>query len=296
MAGQATFIGIVCSVTILAAGAVWADPAPPRLTENQAIQIASDFCQRIGAPVSVAGNAVYPAAQSITRQPMEPDEYWLPRWVVTFPAEAQVEVVDETGIVRSYMNNALEAQLGKQPGGIAIAGTAAIRSAVAALRATGQPFDEIRPNGAVIYGTDRQYRAAGHTWWVSWTRTYKSVPYEHQSAQVGVQAETGKIVALGLTFPSPPPGPSEVHLTARDGAEKALARLAQRGVQTALIYQEDAEYVVPDESQLDSAATADSLAPDESQRNGTVNKGNPPVDFVTPRSCGDGGIPDGRVD
>ncbi len=49
--------------------------ADPHLTEAQVLQIASDFCQRIGVPVTGEGTAHYPAPKSPMFAPPEPDIY-----------------------------------------------------------------------------------------------------------------------------------------------------------------------------------------------------------------------------
>src|SRR5438046_784718 len=77
----------------------------PRLTDAQAVEIATSFCARIGQPVNSRPNVGFPSTES---------GHWLPRWHIEFPREAVVEVVDSTGVICRYINSARSVRISQE--------------------------------------------------------------------------------------------------------------------------------------------------------------------------------------
>ncbi|HET6381895.1 MAG TPA: hypothetical protein VFJ58_00765 [Armatimonadota bacterium] len=261
MTGRAVAAALVGSVMLAAVGAAWADPAPPRLTADQAILIARDYCKSIGQPVTEVGTATFPAPAKPRHDPPEPDRYWLPRWVVDFPRQATVEVVDETGAVNYYENQIWQFNLSPPPtDGPEITAAQAGQIATDALRKTGQPMSDL-VLAAVERDTDDPARSPDLIWGVRFERVYHGLSYEGQGIGVSVEYRGGRVDGFAINYPSPPAVPSPMNFDAGRAAQKALERLAQRGVKTALIYSEDAEYVVPDDPLTNGLPRTEFVAP-----------------------------------
>lgn len=172
-----------------------------RLNEEQATQIARTFCQKIGQPITGVGSANF-----IKPDAMNEQHYWLSRWEVTFPSQAEVEVVDATSVIIRYANDAYYVvhQDDNTPAGEAIPKQEAIQRAKAAVSATGQPeplqfwlaqIEQLHPTNPLAKTQD---------WSVRWFRATSDGPYRDQHASVGLNAQTGEIEDLVIMFGSPP--------------------------------------------------------------------------------------------
>ncbi len=190
----------------LASRAQTATPTP-RLTAAQATQIASSFCQAVGAPVTGISTAVFPAPLRYTN---EQDSYFLPRWNVKFTGasgvQADVDVVDATGAVSRYYDFALSRQqlANTQAAGTPLSQATATSKATTYLTAATQPI-EIGSPVAFNMQITSPATAAGNLWMIKWTRQYASISYRREQIIQILQAQTGALQALTISFPSPPP-------------------------------------------------------------------------------------------
>ena len=260
MTGRAVATALIGSVMLAAVGAAWADPAPPRLTADQAILIARDYCRRIGSPVTDPGTATFPVPANPDFGRGEPDVYWLPRWKVTFFNQATVEVVDDTGVVRDYDDQTWGRHPYPPPGTAEITAAQAGKIATDALRKTGQPMSELVLE-AVHPDTDDPSLVQERVWGVQFDRVFHGVPYAGQGAGVSVYYREGTTEGVTINYPSPPAAPSVMRFDAGHAAEKALERLSQLGVRSALVYSEDNEYIVPADPRTNGLRRTDFVAP-----------------------------------
>ena len=204
----------------------------PRLTTVQATQIATNFCQAVGAPVSGSATAVFPAP---LRYAGEQDTYFLPRWKVKFAGssgvQAEVDVVDATSAVSRYYNFALSRQqlANRQAAGTPLSQAAAIQTATSYLTAAVQPSDI---GSAVAFNMQMTSpaTAAGNLWMVRWTRQYAGIPYRKQQVTEILQAETGVLQALTIAFPSSPPTSNATAITQSQAQATAAAQLQMANV------------------------------------------------------------------
>lgn len=212
------FIG--CLLFLLLASAASAASA---LTQEQAVKLASDFCQRTGAPAAPTATAQCPSPQ---------DTHWQARWRVIFPRQATVEVVDVTGDIVYYVNDAWYEQTAhdNRPAGVAISGAEAIRRASSVLTATGDR-KELAFDKATLVQTHKPPLASCHTWIVSWTRQFQNVPYRYQGANVLLDAETGMVKILCKNFLTPPPPKPLFKVSREQATQVAVNKLAEAGVQ-----------------------------------------------------------------
>src|SRR5512138_3900255 len=107
----------------------WAQGLRPRLTRDQAIDIAASYCQRIGAPVK---------GEPVSRYPADATVEWRPTWSIQYQG-VFVELLDSTGSVCQFSDSRVGYQfdLVHQPEGQAIGEDEAIQRAKIALLATG---------------------------------------------------------------------------------------------------------------------------------------------------------------
>lgn len=223
---------------------VFATPQPaPTLTQAQAVQIAQTFCQTIGAPVTDAATAIYPAPK---RHPSQQETYWQPRWLVRLGSKAEVEVVDATGHVSRYYNFDLSRQAlaANQPAGTPMAQSDALAKATAALQAAGTPAD-IGTASAQNFQLTSPPTSAGDLWTVTWPRQLGGVPYRHQQVTVMLQAETGAVQALSVSFPAPPPTATTMTVTSDQATQAAQGQLSTVGVSGATVQSVTAQIVQP---------------------------------------------------
>ncbi|HET6381897.1 MAG TPA: hypothetical protein VFJ58_00775, partial [Armatimonadota bacterium] len=193
MRGRVLVSNLIGVAVILAAGSALADPAPPRLTADQAILIARDYCHSIGQPVTDPGTATFPVAADPWHDPREPDSYWRPRWKVTFLNQATVQVVDETGVVRDYRNDVWTFDHGlPAPGAVEISAMKAGQIATDALRKTGHPMDEL-VLAAVQPDRISPPSSPNRIWGVRFDRVFHGVPYADQGAGALVEYRGGRL-------------------------------------------------------------------------------------------------------
>src|SRR5262249_26756043 len=85
----------------------------PRLTQAQAIRIATRFSQAIGQRVTGTPDTVTDPAP--LRYTGEQQPCWQPRWSIVFNGQAEFEVIDATGGIAWYSNDALLNQVANTP-------------------------------------------------------------------------------------------------------------------------------------------------------------------------------------
>lgn len=210
-------------------------PGPPkvptRLSQAQAVQVAQAFCQTIGYPVTASGTAEFAVPEWHQKL------HWQPRWRVVFPRQADVEIVDATGVVSDYDNRALSSRAdyqSKQPAGDAIPEADAIQKATVVMQATGLVGELASPQVRLQQGDDPPL-ASTHTYFVIWPRVFEGAPYREQQLTVNLNAETGEIMGLGMTFPSMPPSHAATQITQEAAEQTAQAITANAGLSGNLV-------------------------------------------------------------
>lgn len=139
-----------------------------------------------------------------------PAANWQSKWRLHFKNSsddiADMDVIASTGSISRFYNYGLAGQLLKkrEPPRAAISESEAIKSATAAIQATGQRdeliFDRAQLNQITSPPTD-----AGNLWTITWHRAYKGIPYRGQAANVLLLGSTGEVLALSLVYTTPPP-------------------------------------------------------------------------------------------
>lgn len=191
------------------------------LTKEQAIQIATDFCQAISEPVNAAATAVYPAPDDDPDRPT----YWQPRWLITFGCEAAVQVVDATGVISRYVNTALmnsDSKFSNDP----LTHEAALELGARVLQETRHTASLGSPTAlplCTLSTTD------SGSWMTMWPRIEQGIPLQFQHAGVALEAATGRVASVGLTFRSPSPDPVTVSVSHGEAIATALAQLHRIG-------------------------------------------------------------------
>lgn len=235
---------------ILGGAAVAATPgdAKPttRLDEAQAIQLARTFCQKLGQPIpaSALGTATFAAdAQA------PPSHYWQSIWDVTFPGQARVEVVDATGVITHYANDAYYVvHRDNAPAGEAIPQQEAIQRAREAVNAAGQPEPLLFWEADVEQGHPGFPLASSYTWMVRWHRAAGGVPYRDQHTSVALDAQTGEIKFLSIMYGSPPLASAKKVLSRDDAISVAASQVISQIVQQeATLKEAHLETVTPDD-------------------------------------------------
>lgn len=220
--------------------------AIPILTASQAAQIATTFCQSISAPImSLSTTATYPAPAQIDDLL---NSYYQPRWLVQFgnPAQIEVEVVDGTGAVDSYVNDNLIAQMSTDASspGTPISQNTALGIAASALQASGQT-DELDTPVSLLEQSVDPPTEAGQRWIVSYPRMYNDVPYIYDTAQLDMIADTGAIVSMSLNYSCAPPSSMSVNVSSSTASQIAAAVLPGTAFQGATLAQTKQEVVLP---------------------------------------------------
>jgi hypothetical protein len=220
-------------------------PTPAtRLNEVQAVYIARAFCRKIGQPVTATGTATFAAdAQDLS------NHYWQPIWEVTFPAQAEVEVVDATGIITRYANDAYDAvhRNDNSPAGDPISQPEAVQRARAAVDATGQPepllFWEAQTEQRHLFPP----LAKTYQWTVRWHRAAGGVSYRNQHASVALDAQTGEVEYMVIMFGGPPLESARKVLGQDDAISVAASQVISQIVQQeATLKEAHPEIVWPD--------------------------------------------------
>jgi hypothetical protein len=203
----------------------------PRLTKTQAIQIATKFSQAIRQPVTGTPDTVtYPAPP---RFPGEQQPYWQTRWSIVFDGRAEFEVIDATGVIAWYANDATMAQLVKNPPtGQPLTAAAAVRIATAALHAAGA-IPELATIPSSSFAQTTPGSKAGDEWDVIWQRkaSTSGIIYPDQQLSVFLQGETGAIDIFGLYCPSPSPRSVAFKVSQTQATATAQSLLQSVGVQ-----------------------------------------------------------------
>lgn len=204
-------------------------PSHTHLAQEQAILIAKTFYQKVSTSANVNGTAQYVVPdQSLGSS----EHHWQARWRIIFPHQAEMEVIDATGIVAFYENLNYAAKnpaIGNQPAGQAIPKEEAISRAADLLKATGQTED-LAFWKADLDQTAEPPTVLGHTWFVCWTREFQGIPYEHEGLNITLDAETGEVRGLGLVFHSAPPLTAAVNINQETAQQNALALLKRIGI------------------------------------------------------------------
>ncbi len=206
-----------------------AAPPPPvtQMTQAQALARAAAFCQAVGVP-SQPGQATFPAGASRfpeirTSSPL-PDTYFQPRWDVR-SGRTEMEVVDATGIVTKYF---AFGSYDSRSAGKAIPRSQALTRAALVVRSTGLTKPLGQPEVQETQITSPPTRG-GHLWSIVYPRQAQGHPVHSQQVTVMLQAETGTLQGLGVTFPTPAPAPALTTPlitlpSAKSAAEKSLRK------------------------------------------------------------------------
>lgn len=224
------------AVTVVAA-------VPTRLTPAQAIQIAKAYCNSSKNPISVPGNAQYSV-------PDADDAYWQPRWTVTFDGQATVEVVDATGVVASYTNEAYYTNylmsVRNQPAGPLTSQTTALQTAAAALQATTCAEQTGTPTAYLSQNNDGSH-AGDSTWNVLYNRQFQGIPYKDDFVVILIDAGTNQLTGLSLTYRCVPPdnGGSAMVITQRQAEAIARVQLGQDDVAGAVLQSTTKQVILP---------------------------------------------------
>lgn len=205
-------------------------PAPqaavqPRMSKDQVIQRARDFCTAIHQPVRGAGQARFPGGFR---------NHWQARWEVDFAGEATVCVVDATGDIAYYRNRSYDRREGAdKPSGRSITETEARQIGSSLVSASGGATDLTFRHAQLMTEADPKVRGS-HRWVLDWQRKAGKYLYDRRSgANASLDAEAGIVVTFSKIFPSPPPATLDVRVSkddaARTGKEKLVAHKLPSG-------------------------------------------------------------------
>ena len=195
-----------------------------RLTSVQAAAVAVAFCRHVGVSITQPAVANFPASSTGVEE-----TYWQPRWEVTFPGEAELEVVDATGVITRFKNRAYFSRHDLTPESEAISQEEAIRRATLALKATGLPESVAFWRASLSQMTSPPL-ATTHEWEVLWQRVVGGIHYRHQHVAVGLDAQTGELKNLVVMFPSPPATTGTTAISQDQAVETARLRLTSAGL------------------------------------------------------------------
>jgi len=200
-------------------------PPATHMTQAQALAHTAAFCQAVGIP-SQPGQAAFPAGASQFPERRTssrlPDTYFQPRWDVR-SGRTETEVVDATGIVTKYF---AFGSFDPHAAGKAIARSQALARAALIVRSTGLTEPLGQPEAQETQITSPPTRG-GHLWNIVYRRQAQGHPVHGQQVAVMLQAESGKLQALGVTFPTPPPvlsAPGITLASAKSVAQKSLRK------------------------------------------------------------------------
>lgn len=205
------------SLSLIAVGAP--SVAAPRMTADQAVQKARDFCAAMHRSLPARADAKFPGGF---------DNYWQERWEVRFPGYATVCVVDSTGAISYYRDEAYRGRADlRDAAGKPISESRARALGAAALAASGGGNEVLFWRAQLMTEGDPKLRG-GHQWVLGWHRKAGSWVYNHRSSVlITLDAEDGTIVSLSKIFPSPPPTTLAVRVSKQDATKTAVATLAE---------------------------------------------------------------------
>ena len=237
--------GAVAESAVSSTQTTAAIPIHTHLTREQAIQIARAFCQKIGQPVTAIGTATF-----ATNLQGLPGHYWQPIWDVTFPIQAVVEVVDATGTIVRYSNNAYDAvhQNDDFPAGDPLPKLKAMRRAQEIVNATGEtesllPWEAQTEQRRPVFPLAKTYE-----WIVRWYRAAGGVPYRNQHVSIALDAQTGEAEYMIFMFGSPPLTSAAKVLSQTDAISVAASQVISQVVQQEATHKEThLEIVAPDD-------------------------------------------------
>ncbi len=217
--------------------------ARTRRTKAEAIAIAREFTRKIGAPVAGTAVAVFPAPT--LHEGAEPD-YWLPCWRITFSSDVEVDVVDRTGLVSTYADHRVCAQMASDalPGLTPLSKAQALSVGARTLRAAGAVADVGTPTAEAMQ-LSMPPTSIGSIWYITWPRLYQGHAYRRQEATVVLQADGGAVTNARIHFPSPAPTSGTIALTRTKATAAAAARLAAAGISGATLQSAVIEVVQP---------------------------------------------------
>lgn len=186
--------------------------APPaRITQDEAITRAKEFCTAIGesanwdAKVSVHLDPTdSPASTTAPTSLPRLKTYWQPCYLLSLQDGVEIAVDASTGIIAKYQGIHLVDKIvtAKTPPDPPMSEQKAISLAAAAVKATGQK-DELVFLIAQPYNVNDQ-DASQQRWIVRWRRAIHGIPYHDQHASFMVQATTGALVIGALKYTTPP--------------------------------------------------------------------------------------------
>lgn len=205
----------------LAAVTSAAQAAPrPRLSSNQAIEGARDFCTAIHQPVRGGGQAKFPGGFR---------NHWQARWEIEFAGEATVCIVDATGDIAYYRNRGYDKREGAdKPSGRSITETEARRIGSSVVSASGGAADLAFWHAQIMTEADPKVRGS-HRWVLDWQRKAGKYLYDRRSsANASLDAEAGIVVTFSKIFPSPPPATLDVRVSKEDATKTAKDKLVAR--------------------------------------------------------------------
>lgn len=237
---------LLCLFSVSPAAAGVATTEGTHLTDSQAVQIASDFCQSVGLTVTVPGTAKYPVPEGIHIA----NPFWQSRWLVVFPGQAEVEVTDIGGRVTYFSNESFAHEVFEKrqtPAGNLISQAEAIRRADAALHTAGS-MEEMSFSQASLDQLNGSGKFGSSTWFIVWKRVAGGMAYHNQHASVSVDAATGEITGLAIVFPSPPTASSFTPMSrSQMAATTAVERLKQFGIIGTTLQSAKTEIVQPND-------------------------------------------------
>ncbi len=211
---------------------VFARAQKPRMTKDQALQRAMDFCKAIGEPMTPSPEIEFSPPPN---RRLLPECALQPVWRIFFPARAEVEISDRSGVVCAYRNLALFDEISKdnRPAGQAIPQADAIKIVLTALDATGQT-DELGEPEAHEGNIALPPTAGAHSWTISCRRKFQGVPYHRDQIGVELHAESGRIKLLLLAYMQQAPNivslRTSLVVTKEQAITAARAHLSGRGI------------------------------------------------------------------
>jgi len=221
-------IGVNAAGSSLPSPTATAQPAPALSTAAAVIQAATAFCQAIGQPVTAAT-----ATTTFPRPMIGPDgeeSYYLPRWSVVFPGQAEVDVVDGSTTICWYKNDTIGSLTG--PAGTAESSSSALQTFNTALTASGVDQSELGQSTANEVQGDYPPSELEHYWNITAQRQYQGIPYLDQEVMAFVQAETGQLYIYSVKYFTPAPTSNVQTVTSDQAQSSALSILNSIGVQT----------------------------------------------------------------
>lgn len=229
---------------------IYATPytALPNMSAAQVVQIAAKFCQSINLPVTAAGIAQFPVPQEDGENPIGllPERLWMARWQVKFGAEATVEVVDGSGMVATFNNDAYFLRTKpQQPVGPLLSQATATQYATAAVVASAQSDTLGSPQGHLTQYNPPHPNVGDCLWQINWDRQLNGINYHSDSVMTVVDAESGEIESFSLTYFTPPPVSTSVTISKAQAQTTAQGQLVSAGIQNATLYSIMTEIVQP---------------------------------------------------